>query len=61
MNSSHLQMDFVGYNHVPIANIDQENTTFVINNGYFSYKVMSFRLNNAPIVFLNILVKAFQE
>jgi hypothetical protein len=52
---------FSGYNQVPIAKEDQEKTTFVSEFGSFSYRVMPFRLKNAPTVFSRIVVKAFQE
>ena len=52
---------FLGYNQVPIAKEDQKKTTFVCEFGSFAYKVMPFGLKNAPVVFLRIDVKTFQE
>jgi hypothetical protein len=46
---------------VPIEKEDQEKKTFVLEFGSFTYKVMSFKLKNAPTIFSRIVVKAFQE
>ena len=61
MNAIHLQMDFSGYNQVPIAKEDQHKTTFVCEFGYFAYRKMPFGLKNSPTVFSRIVVKAFHE
>ena len=52
---------FPGYNQVYIAKENQHKTTFVCEFGFFSYKVMSFGLKNAPEVLSRIVVKTFQE
>lgn len=52
---------FSRYNQVPIAKADQEKTTFVLEFGSFSYRVMPFGLKNAPIGFSRIVVKVFQD
>jgi hypothetical protein len=48
---------FSGYNQVPIAKEYQPKTTFVSEFGSFSYRVMSFGLKNASVVFSRIVVK----
>ena len=52
---------FSGYNQVPIVKEEQKKTTFVSEFGSFSYKVMPFGTKNAPTVFSQVVVKAFQE
>jgi hypothetical protein len=49
------------YNQDLIAKEDRENTTFVTKFGSFAYRVVTFGLKIAPIIFSNIVVKAFQK
>ena len=51
----------LGYNQVAIAKENQHKTTFVCVFGSFSYIVMSFSLENAPLIFSRIVIKYFQE
>jgi hypothetical protein len=60
--------DNSGYNQIEIAFEDQEKTTFTCPFGTFTYRIMSFRLCNAPATFhrcmlsiLNDMVECFLE
>lgn len=52
---------FLGYNQVGIVFDDQLKTTFTINWGIFTYKVMPFGLYNAPATFQQVMTVAFQQ
>ena len=50
---------FSGYNHIKMEETDQENTSFVTNQGLFCYKVMPFRLKNAGVTYQRLMNKMF--
>ena len=60
MNATHCTDGFLGYNQVPIAKEDQKKTTFLCEFGSFSYRVMPFGLENAPVVFSRLWLKRFR-
>ena len=49
--ASHPRMSFLdvfqGYHQIPLAQSDQEKTSFITPTGNYHYKVMPFRLKNA--------------
>ena len=50
---------FFGYNQIKLDKVDQENTSFVTNQGFFYYKVMSFGLKNAGAMYQRLMNKMF--
>ena len=50
---------FFGYNQIKLDEVDQENTSFVTNQGLFYYKVMSFGLKNAGAMYQRLMNKMF--
>ncbi|CAM8956459.1 unnamed protein product [Rhodiola kirilowii] len=52
---------FSGYNQVPIAPEDQENTTFTCPFGTFAFRRMSFGLCNAPGTFQRVVTSIFSD
>jgi hypothetical protein len=52
---------FSGYNQITIATWDQDNTTFTIPWGTFSYKVLPFGLCNAPTTFQRVVIGIFSD
>jgi hypothetical protein len=52
---------FSGYHQVRIVEEEKNKTTFITKWGSFSYNVMPFGLNNAPVVFSRIVIAYFRE
>ena len=52
---------FSGYNQILMHLDDQEKTTFVIEQGTFCYKVMSFGLKNAGATYQRLINKMFSK
>ena len=50
---------FSDYNQIKIDEADQEKTSFVTNQGFFYYKVMSFGLKNAGTTYQRLMNKMF--
>ena len=50
---------FSSYNQIRMDETDQEKTSFVTNQGLFCYKVMSFGLNNAGVMYQRLMNKTF--
>ena len=50
---------FSGYNQIKMKEEDQEKTFFVISQGLFCYKVMSFGLKNAGATYQRLMNKMF--
>ena len=50
---------FSGYNQIKLDKVNQENTSFVTNQGLFYYKVMSFGLKNAGAMYQRLMNKMF--
>ena len=50
---------FSGYNQIKLDEADQEKTSFIINQGLFCYKVMSFGLKNAGTTYQRLINKMF--
>ena len=48
---------FFGYNQIRLDESDQEETSFVISQGLFCYKVMSFGLKNAGATYQRLMNK----
>jgi len=53
--------DFSGYNHINIAPIDQEKTTFICPWGMFTYKKLHFNLKNVRAKFQWAMSYAFHD
>ena len=51
---------FSGYNQVKIHLADQHKTTFETEWGTYAYRVMPFRLSNAPGTFQRMMCHAFK-
>ncbi|CAM8925972.1 unnamed protein product [Rhodiola kirilowii] len=52
---------FLGYNQIPIAPEDQENTTFTCPFDTFAFRRMSFGLCNAPGTFQRVVTSIFSD
>eukprot|EP00253_Pinus_taeda_P004093 PITA_04093 len=52
---------FSGYNQIRIAPQDQDKTTFTSPWGTFSYRVLPFRLCNAPVTFHRAVIGIFSD
>ena len=50
---------FSGYNQIRMDESDQEKTSFVISQGLFYYKMMSFGLKNAGATYQRLMNKIF--
>ena len=50
---------FSGYNQIRMGEIDQEKTSFVTSQGLFCYKIMSFKLKNAGVMYQRLMNKMF--
>ena len=50
---------FSGYNQIKMEETDQEKTSFVISQGLFYFKVMSFELKNAGATYQRLINKIF--
>jgi len=50
---------FFGYNQIKMDEADQEKTSFIINQGIFCYKVLSFGLKNAGATYQRLMYKIF--
>ena len=50
---------FFDYNQIKLDESDQEKTSFVINQGLFCYKVMSFGLKNVGTIYQRLVNKMF--
>ncbi len=49
-----------GYWQVPLSQRTQEISSFVILSGFYSYRVMSFGLRNAPATFQRLMNRVFR-
>ena len=52
---------YSGYNQIPIAPKDQENTTFTCPFGTFAYRIMQFGLCNAPVIFQRCILSIVSD
>jgi hypothetical protein len=52
---------FSGYNQIQIAPEDQDKTTFTCPWGKFTYRVLPFRLCNAPATFQRVVLGIFSN
>lgn len=61
--AGHQQLSFMdafsGYNQIKLDKFNQDKTSFVISQGIFSYKVMSFGLKNARPTYQRLVNKMF--
>lgn len=61
--AGHQQLSFMdafsGYNQIKLDEFNQDKTSFVISQGIFSYKVMSFGLKNARATYQRLVNKMF--
>ena len=51
---------FQGYHQIPLAQDDQERTTFVTPMGNYHYKVMPFGLKNAGATYQKMMTRMFE-
>ena len=62
--AGHPQMSFLdvfqGYHQIPLAQSDQEKTSFITPTGNYHYKVMPFRLKNAGSTYQRMITKMFK-
>ena len=52
---------YSGYNQIPLAPEDQENTTFTCPYGTFAYRIMSFELYNTHATFQRCMMVIFSD
>ena len=52
---------FSGYNKIKMAKEDQEKTAFIISQGLYCYKVMSFKLKNVRATYRKLVNKMFNK
>ena len=52
---------FSGYNQIKMAEEDQEKIAFIISQGLYCYKVMSFGLKNAGATYQRLVNKMFSK
>jgi len=52
---------FSGYHQIKIALEYRSKTTFVTEWGCFQYTIMPFKLKNALVIFLRVVIAAFKE
>lgn len=52
---------FTGYNQIPMYELDVENTAFITNVDLFCYRVMSFGLKNAGVIYQRLVNKIFKS
>ena len=52
---------FLRYNQIKMAEEDQEKTAFIISQGLYCYKVMSFRLKNTGATYQRLANKMFSK
>ncbi|KAJ8506676.1 hypothetical protein OPV22_007562 [Ensete ventricosum] len=52
---------FSGYNQIQMAPRDKRNTAFIMYNGTYCYKVMSFGLKNAGVTYQRLVNCMFKE
>jgi hypothetical protein len=50
---------FLGFHQVIISKDYKNKTTFITKWGPFTYNMMPFGLNNAPVVFSRIVIATF--
>ena len=55
-----FQDAFQGYHQIPLAQDDQEKTTFVTPIGNYHYKVMPFRLKNVGSTYQRMITRMFE-
>ena len=62
--AGHPRMSFLdvfqGYHQIPLAQSDQEKTSFITPTGNYHYKVMPFRLKNAGSTYQRMITKMFE-
>ena len=52
---------YSGYNQVRMAPEDEENTSFVTNEGTYCYKAMPFGLKNAGATYQRVMSALFKD
>lgn len=50
---------FSGYNQIKLAEMDQDDTAFIMHKGVFTFKVVSFRLLNVGATFQHAIESIF--
>ena len=62
--AGHPRMSFLdvfqGYHQIPLAQSDQEKTSFISPTGNYHYKVMPFRLKNARSTYQRMITRMFE-
>lgn len=51
---------FSGYHHIPMFQLDEENTTFVTSHGLYCYRVLSFGLKSVGTTYQRLMKKIFK-
>ena len=52
---------FYGYNQILMNPVDQEKTTFIIEEGLYCYQVMPFELKNAEATYQRLVNRIFKD
>ena len=52
---------FTEYDQLKMHLDDEDKTAFITNEGVCYYKVMSFRVKNARVIYQRIMIKVFAE
>ena len=52
---------YSGYNQIPMYELDEEHTSFIIDRGLYCYKAMSFSLTNKRATYQRLVNAMFKD